>query len=114
MSGTIHKRMSTIDGAMCYARLAMGTYREVRVSIEEIPGDRERMDCYLVTVAPVGDSVQKQKKGVADDRLPTPVEKTLKELGITPNKESFGACLRPVNCSHDKEDLTPPIGGFHD
>ena len=56
LSGTIHKRMSTIDGAMCYARLAMSTYMEVRVPIEEIPGDRERMDCYLVTVTPVGDN----------------------------------------------------------
>lgn len=37
-----------------------------------------------------------------DDRLPLWLEKTLKEVGVTPNKESFGACLRPVNCSHDK------------
>lgn len=55
-----------------------------------------------------------QKKSVADDRLLTPVEKTLDELDITPNKESFGACLRPANCLHDQDDHTPPMGGFHD
>lgn len=51
-----------------------------------------------------------RKKDVVDDRLLTPVEQTLKEFGLTPQKESFGACLRPVNYSHDQEDLTPPMG----
>lgn len=55
-----------------------------------------------------------QKKDAVDDRLLTPVEKTLKEIGVTPQKESFGACLRPANYSYDPEDPTPPMGGFHD
>lgn len=55
-----------------------------------------------------------RKKDVVDDRLLTPVEKTLKEIGVTPQKESFGACLRPANYSYDPEDPTPPMGGFHD
>lgn len=55
-----------------------------------------------------------RKKGDVDDRLLTPVEKILKENGITPQKESFGACLRPANYSYDQEDPTPPMGGFHD
>lgn len=55
-----------------------------------------------------------QKKGVVDDRLLTPVEKTLKDIGVTPQEESFGACLSPANYSYDQEDPTPPIGGFHD
>lgn len=44
-----------------------------------------------------------QKKDVVDDRLPLWIEKTLKEVGVTPQKESFGACLRPVNCSHEQK-----------
>lgn len=78
-----------------------------------------------------------QKKDVVDDRLLTPVEKTLKEIGITPQKESFGACLRPANYSYEQSNFTPtegnagsdrpppplglladdglpPMGGFHD
>lgn len=55
-----------------------------------------------------------RKKDVVDDRLLTPVEKTLKEIGIPPQKESFGACLHPENYSYDQEDPTPPMGGFHD
>lgn len=41
-----------------------------------------------------------QKKCV----VPLWIEETLKEVGVTPSKESFGACLRPVNCSHDQEE----------
>lgn len=41
-----------------------------------------------------------QKKYV----VPPWIEKTLKEVGVTPSKESFGACLHPVNCSHDQEE----------
>jgi len=41
-----------------------------------------------------------QKKCV----VPPWIEKTLKEVGVTPSKESFGACLRSVNCSHDQEE----------
>lgn len=55
-----------------------------------------------------------RKKDVVDDRLLTPVEKTLKEIGVTPQKESFGAGLHPANYSYDPEDPTPPMGGFHD
>ena len=57
-----------------------------------------------------------RKKGVVDDRLLTPVEKTLKEIGITPPKESFGACIHPENYSYGYglDDPTPPMGGFHD
>lgn len=43
------------------------------------------------------------------DMVPLWIEKTLKEAGATPNKESFGACLRPVNCSHGQEEN---IGNF--
>lgn len=55
-----------------------------------------------------------RKKDVADDRVLSPVEKTLKEVGVTPQKKSFGACLRPVNCLDGLDDPTPPMGGFHD
>lgn len=51
-----------------------------------------------------------RKKGEVDDRLLTPVEKTLKEIGITPQKESFGACLRPANYSYEQSNFTPPEG----
>lgn len=37
-----------------------------------------------------------QKQGGADDCLPPWIEKALKEAGVTPNKESFGACFRSV------------------
>ena len=55
-----------------------------------------------------------KKKGVVDDRLLTPVEKTIKDIGVSPQEESCGACIHPVNYSHDQEDHTPPMGGFHD
>lgn len=51
-----------------------------------------------------------QKKEAVDDRLLQPVEKTLKEIGITPQKESFGACLRPANYSYEQSNFTPPEG----
>lgn len=38
------------------------------------------------------------------DMVPRWIEKTLKEAGVTPNKESFGACLRPANCLYDQEE----------
>lgn len=41
-----------------------------------------------------------QKEGV----VPPWIEKTLKEVGVTPQKESFGACIRLVNCSHDQDE----------
>lgn len=46
---------------------------------------------------------------MADDSMLTLVENTLKEVGVTPPKESFGACLRPVHCPHDQENITSPI-----
>lgn len=85
--------------------------------------------------------MSEQKKGVVDDRLLTPVEKTLKDIGVSPHdqKESFGACLRPANYLSEQKEVTqptrdsgnagttvtsggfgfgddglPPIGGFHD
>lgn len=51
-----------------------------------------------------------QKKDVVDDRLLTPVEKTLKEIGIPPQKESFGDCLHPANYVYEQSDFTPPEG----
>ena len=51
-----------------------------------------------------------QKKGVADDRLLQPVDDRPKKV----EQESFGDCIHPANYSYDQEDLTPPMGGFHD
>lgn len=78
-------------------------YRNREMRDHLIPLEREHMKCE-----------SEQKKDVVDERLLTPVEKTLKALGLTPQKESFGACLRQVNHSYDHDDPTPPIGGFHD
>lgn len=50
-----------------------------------------------------------QKKDVVNDCLPLWLVKTLEEVGVTPQKESFGACLRPVNRSHDQENITQPL-----
>lgn len=44
-----------------------------------------------------------RKKEAVDDRLLRPVEPW-----------SPDASLRPVNDSHDQDDPTPPMGGFHD
>ena len=48
-----------------------------------------------------------QKKGV----VPPWIEKTLNEVGVTPPKESFGACRHPMNCSHDQEETDAYIAG---
>lgn len=44
-----------------------------------------------------------RKKEAVDDRLLQPAEPW-----------STDASLRPVNDSHGPDDLTPPMGGFHD
>ena len=51
-----------------------------------------------------------QKKSAVDDRLLQPVDDRLKKV----EQESFGDCIHPANYSHDQEDPTPPMGGFHD
>lgn len=43
-----------------------------------------------------------QKQDMVNDHLPLWIEKILKEIGVTPNKESFGACLRSAKMENKK------------